>query len=89
MPVFMDDVAAIGKADSTRKGIQNCRRMEIKKKNTIIITMNYSYKKDNAVTKCPLSKKSEDITMHVLGFEEAIKFTLILLKKIAKKYWKK
>ena len=32
MPVFMDDIAAVGKADGIRKGIQNCRRMEIEKK---------------------------------------------------------
>ena len=32
MPVFMDDIAAVGKADDIRKGIQNCRRMEIEKK---------------------------------------------------------
>ena len=29
MPVFMDDIAAL---DNIRKGIQNCRRMEIEKK---------------------------------------------------------
>ena len=32
MPVFMDDIAAAGTADSIRKGIQNCRRMEAEKK---------------------------------------------------------
>ena len=32
MPVFMDDIAAVGTADNIRKGIQNCRRMEIEKK---------------------------------------------------------
>ena len=32
MPVFMDDIAAAGKVDDIRKGIQNCRRMEIEKK---------------------------------------------------------
>ena len=32
MLVFMDDIAAVGKADGIRKGIQNCRRMEIEKK---------------------------------------------------------
>ena len=31
MPVFMDDIAAVGKADNIRKGIRNCRRMVIKK----------------------------------------------------------
>ena len=32
MSVFMDDIAAVGKIDDLRKGIQNCRRMEIEKK---------------------------------------------------------
>ena len=32
MSVFMNDVAAVGKADDIRKGIKNCRRMEIEKK---------------------------------------------------------
>ena len=32
MSVFMDDIAALGKADDIRKGIQNCRRTEIQKK---------------------------------------------------------
>ena len=32
MPIFMDDIAAVGTADNFRKGIQNCRRMEIEKK---------------------------------------------------------
>ena len=32
MPVFMDDIAAAGTADSIRKGIQNYRRMEAEKK---------------------------------------------------------
>ena len=32
MPVFVDDIAAVGTADDIRKGIQNCRRMEIEKK---------------------------------------------------------
>ena len=32
MPVIMDDIAAAGTADNIRKGIQNCRRMEIEKK---------------------------------------------------------
>ena len=32
MPVFMDDIAAVGTADNIRKGIQNCRRIEIEKK---------------------------------------------------------
>ena len=32
MPVFVDDIAAVGTADDIRKGIQNCKRMEIEKK---------------------------------------------------------
>ena len=32
MPVFMEDIAAVGTTDDIRKGIQNCRRMEIEKK---------------------------------------------------------
>ena len=32
MPVFMDDIAAVGKVDDITKGIQNCRRTENEKK---------------------------------------------------------
>ena len=32
IPVFMDDIAAVGTVDNIRKGIQNCKRMEIEKK---------------------------------------------------------
>ena len=32
MPVFMDDIAAVGTADNIRKEIQNCKRMSIDKK---------------------------------------------------------
>ena len=32
MPVFMNDVAAVGTADNIRKGIHNYRRMEIENK---------------------------------------------------------
>ena len=35
MPVFMNDIAAIGGADTIRKRIRNCRKMETEKKNTI------------------------------------------------------
>ena len=34
MPVFMDDITAIGDADTIRKEIRNCRKMETEK-NTI------------------------------------------------------
>ena len=32
MPVCINDIAAVGTADKTKKIIQNCRRMEIEKK---------------------------------------------------------
>ena len=32
MPVFIDDIAAIGDADTIRKGIRNCRKLEAEKK---------------------------------------------------------
>ena len=32
MPVFMDHIATVGKAEHVRNGINNCKRMEIKKK---------------------------------------------------------
>ena len=32
MPIFMDDIAAIGDAGTIRKRIRNCRKMEIEKK---------------------------------------------------------
>ena len=32
MPVFMDDIAAVGEAEQIRKGIRNCRKMETLKK---------------------------------------------------------
>ena len=38
--------------------------------------MNCNYKRDNTDTKCPLCKKSEDTTGHVLECEEVKKFTL-------------
>ena len=34
MPVFMEDIAAVGTTDDIRKRIQNCRRIEIEKKMT-------------------------------------------------------
>ena len=44
MPIFMDDIAAIGGAEDIRKGIRNCRKMEIEKK------MGYGLKrKENGV----------------------------------------
>ena len=32
MPIFMNDIAAIGGAEAIRKGIRNCRKMKIEKK---------------------------------------------------------
>ena len=32
IPVFMNDIAAVGTADNIKKEIQNCKRMEIEKK---------------------------------------------------------
>ena len=32
MPVFMDDISAVGDAEEIRKGIRNCRKMETLKK---------------------------------------------------------
>ena len=32
MPIFMDDIAATGGAEDIRKGIRNCRKMEIQKR---------------------------------------------------------
>ena len=32
MPIFMDDIAAIGGAEDIRKGIRNCRKIDIEKK---------------------------------------------------------
>ena len=43
MPIFMDDIAAIGGAEDIRKGIRNCRKMEIEKK------MEYELTKTNIV----------------------------------------
>ena len=47
IPVFMDDISAVGDAEEIRKGIRNCRKVEIlkkfefglkKTKNMIVIT---------------------------------------------------
>ena len=35
MPVFMDDIAAIGDPDTIRKGKRNCRKMETEKKKNL------------------------------------------------------
>ena len=46
MPVFMDDIAAIGDADTIRKGIRNCRKMETEK-NTVWIEKDKIYYNNN------------------------------------------
>ena len=38
MPILMDDIAAIGGAEDIRKGIGNCRMMEIEKKMEYVLT---------------------------------------------------
>ena len=55
MPVFMDDIAAVGTADNIRKGIRNCRRMEIEKK------MIYELKKTKYMV-INTGKKPEEVT---------------------------
>ena len=36
MPVFMDDIATAGKAEHIRKGINNCARMEKKRRQVLV-----------------------------------------------------
>ena len=43
MPVFMDYIATAGKAEHIRKGINNCTRMEKRKKTS------FSLKKENKI----------------------------------------
>ena len=43
MPIFMDDITAIGGAEAIGKGIRNCREMEIEKK------MEYRFTKTNII----------------------------------------
>ena len=43
IPIFICDITAIGGAEDIRKGIRNCRKMEIKKK------MEYGLTKTNIV----------------------------------------
>ena len=49
---------------------------DVIKKRLHMWQVNCSYKRDNTDTKCPLCKKSEDATEHVLECEKAEKFTL-------------
>ena len=48
--------------------------------------MNCNYKRDNTNTKCPLCKKSQDNTEHVLKCGKAKKFALT--KENSKGEWK-
>ena len=59
MPVFMDDTATIGDADTIRKGIRNCRKMETDKK---II---YGLKKTKYMTMITGREKQEQIEEEV------------------------
>ena len=47
--------------------------------------VNCNYKRDNTHTKCPLCKKSEDTTEHMLEREKAEKFSLS--KQNSKREW--
>ena len=49
--------------------------------------VSHNYKRDNTDTKCSLCKKSEDITEHVLEWEEDKKFKLS--KENSKGEWEK
>ena len=55
MPVYMDDISAVGNAENVRKGIQNCRRMEIEKK------MEYGLKKSKYMIIGTGKDKEEEI----------------------------
>ena len=62
-----------------KKYLQECDSDTIKDVIKIRLRMwqvNCNYKRDNTDTKCPLCKKSEDTTEHVLECEKAKKFTL-------------
>ena len=59
MPVFMDDIAAVGTADNIRKGIQNCRRMDIEKK------MIYELKKTKYMV-INTGKKPEEVIQEMI-----------------------
>ena len=59
MPVFMDDIAAVGTADNIRKGIQNCRRMDIEKK------MIYELKKTKHMV-INMGNKPEEVIQEII-----------------------
>ena len=63
-----------------KKYLQECDSDTIKDVIKIRLYMwqvNCNYKRDNNDTKCPLCKKSEDTTEHVLECKKAKRFTLI------------
>ena len=62
-----------------KKYLEECDSDTIKNVIKIILhmwQMNCNYKRNNIFTKCPLCKKTEDTTEHVLEYEKANKFTL-------------
>ena len=63
VPIFMDDIAAIGRAEDIRKGIRNCRKMEIEKK------MEYGLTKTNIV----VIKTGKGITENIEDELRAVK----------------
>ena len=57
MPIFMDDIATIGGTEDRRKGISNCRKMEIEEK------MEYGLTKTNIIvikTRKGITEKTEE-----------------------------
>ena len=70
-PVFMDHISAIGDADTIRKGIRNCRKIETEKKNTI------QAEKDKYLTRRTGREKQELI-------EEEVREGRLLLRNNAK-----
>ena len=80
-----------------KKYLQECDSDTIKDVIKIRLHMwgvNWNCKKDDTDTKCPLCKKSEDTTEHVLECEKAKKFTLSKensngeWEEITEIYWK-
>ena len=57
MPIFMDDIATVGGPEDRRKGISNCRKMEIEEK------MEYGLTKTNIIeikTRKGITEKTEE-----------------------------
>ena len=59
MPVSMDNITAVGTADNIRKGIQNCRRMDIEKK------MRYELKKTKHMV-IKTGNKPEEVIQEII-----------------------